>query len=155
MRFKLLAICLILAASSHAQTTSWAAPDSALADFRENYPQEKVYLHTDRDMYGAGETIWGKLWCLLDQAPSYLSRIAYVELTDRNGKVLQKKMYRLDSLSSAAVDIDIPSGLSTGTYSISAYTLWMLNFPAFINQKKYLHTGHQSRRKKMWKPKRP
>ncbi|MDF2382134.1 hypothetical protein JMG10_11690 [Nostoc ellipsosporum NOK] len=135
MRFKLLAICLILAASSHAQTTSWAAPDSALADFRENYPQEKVYLHTDRDMYGAGETIWGKLWCLLDQAPSYLSRIAYVELTDRNGKVLQKKMYRLDSLSSAAVDIDIPSGLSTGTYSISAYTLWMLNFPAFINQK--------------------
>jgi len=135
MRITLLAVCLVIAAASHSQTALWSAPDSALADFRDNYPQEKVYLHTDRDIYGAGETIWGKLWCLLDQSPSFLSRIAYVEMADKNGKVVQKKMYRLDTVASAAVDIDIPSGLATGTYSLSAYTLWMLNFPAFVSHK--------------------
>lgn len=135
MRIVLVALLLVFALTSRGQSDLWSAPDSVLADFRDSYPQEKVYLHTDRDMYGAGETVWGKLWCLLDQAPSYLSRIAYVELTDKNGKVVQKKMYRLDSLASAAVDIDVPSNLTTGTYSLSAYTLWMLNFPAFVSQK--------------------
>jgi hypothetical protein len=44
-------------------------------------------------------------------------------------------MYQLDSLSSTAASFDLPQNLSSGNYSINAYTLWMLNFPEFIYSK--------------------
>src|ERR1044072_7646608 len=82
------------------------SPDSALAKFKNNYPQEKVFLQTDKSYYFPGETIWMKAWCALDGAPSYLSRILYVDLVNTQGEVISKKMYRLDSLGSTPYHID-------------------------------------------------
>lgn len=110
-------------------------PDSALAKFRNNYPQEKVFLQTDKSYYFPGETIWMKAWCALDGAPSYLSRILYVDLVNTQGEVINKKMYRLDSLSSTPANIELPFQLKSGNYTLNAYTLWMLNFPQFVYQK--------------------
>ncbi|HSC40285.1 MAG TPA: MG2 domain-containing protein, partial [Chitinophagaceae bacterium] len=108
------------------------APDSALLKLRSEYPQEKVFLQADRTYYLSGETIWMKAWCTLEGAPSYLSRILYVDLVNGSGEVIAKKMYRLDSMGSTAADIDIPSNAVTGNYTLNAYTLWMLNFPEYI-----------------------
>lgn len=110
-------------------------PDSALSYLRENYPQEKVFLQTDKTQYFTGETIWMKAWCTIDLTPTFLSNILYVDLINSSGKVIQKKMYRLDSLSSTPADIDIPAEAVTGSYTVNAYTLWMLNFPGFISSK--------------------
>lgn len=110
-------------------------PDSALARFKNNYPQEKVFLQTDKSYYFPGESIWMKAWCALDGAPSYLSRILYVDLVNSTGEVISKKMYRLDSLGSTPADIEIPTQIKSGNYTLNAYTLWMLNFPQFIYQK--------------------
>lgn len=131
VRFALLLISYLLYANLQAQTTinNRLTPDSALRKLYAEYPQEKVYLQTNQTYYVSGETIWMKAWCTMEGAPSYLSRILYIALTNENGQVISKKMYRLDSLSSTAAEIDIPSTLSTGNYLLQAYTLWMMNEP--------------------------
>lgn len=111
------------------------SPDSALAKFKNNFPQEKVFLQTNKSYYFPGETIWMKAWCALDGAPSYLSRILYVDLVNTRGEMIAKKMYRLDSLGSTPADIEVPTQIKSGNYTLNAYTLWMLNFPQFIYQK--------------------
>jgi len=50
--------------------------------FTGNHYVEKLYLHTDRDVYLTGETIWFKVNCLDGTClkPSDLSKVVYVEL---------------------------------------------------------------------------
>ena len=129
-----LMLILLPALFASAQNNNQHAPDSAIAFQKNNYPQEKVFLQTDKSWYFPGETIWMKAWCALDGAPSYLSRILYVELVNDKGEVIKKKMYKLDSTSSTPADIDLPEGIKSGNYSINTYTLWMLNFPGFVHQ---------------------
>lgn len=131
----LLATCLLTIFSIHAQQAFKFLPDSALSLFQTNNPQEKVFLQTDKNSYLAGETIWMKAWCTLDDAPTYLSRILYVDVTDFKGNVTLKKMFRLDSLSSSSGYFEIPTEAATGTYSVNAYTMWMKNFPEYIFKK--------------------
>lgn len=115
--------------------------DSALANFRNLYPQEKVFLQTDKEAYVSGETVWMKAWCAVDEAPSYLSRVLYVDLVNKDGRVVLKKMYLLDSVSSAGADFDLPASMPSGTYSLNAYTLWMLNFPDYVFKKNVVIYG--------------
>jgi hypothetical protein len=129
-------ISLLLAVIfASAQHNNQLSPDSAISYLRNNYPQEKVFLQTDKSWYFPGETIWMKAWCTLDGSPTYLSRILYVELVNDQGQVIRKKMHRLDSTSSTPADIDLPADMKSGNYSINAYTLWMLNFPQFTYQR--------------------
>ncbi|MBN8836094.1 MAG: hypothetical protein J0I09_02450 [Sphingobacteriia bacterium] len=109
--------------------------DSALSLYKANFPQEKVLLQIDRNVYTSGETVWLKSWCMLDGQPSYLSSIIYVDLIDEHGTVLSKKMYKTDSLNSSPGNIELPAELKSGPYLVRAYTLWMLNFPEFIAKK--------------------
>ncbi len=108
---------------------------SVLDKFKNDYPQEKVFLQTDKTHYFSGETIWMKAWCMVDGMPTFLSRILYVDLVNSTGQVILKKMYKLDSLSSTAADFDLSSNIKSGNYSVNAYTLWMLNFPSFVFRK--------------------
>ncbi|MES2776747.1 MAG: hypothetical protein V4722_21390 [Bacteroidota bacterium] len=118
------------------QTPATAQPSKEqLEKWSSDNPQEKVFLQTDKDQYFEGETIWMKAWCALDGTPTFLSRILYVDMVNANGDVVLKKMYKLDSLGSAAADFDLAAGIPSGKYSLNAYTLWMLNFPGFIFSK--------------------
>ncbi len=147
----------LLCMSLHAQTTVSAvklSPDSALQKFRNLYPQEKVFAQTDKETYLSGETIWMKIWCTLDGVPTFLSNILYVDLVNAQGKVVAKKMYKLDSLSSTQADMDLPADILSGTYSINAYSLWMLNFPSFIFRKSIFiyGTDYLSKKNTVTKP---
>ncbi|RZM00006.1 MAG: hypothetical protein EOO88_59075, partial [Pedobacter sp.] len=53
-----------------------------LAKLTEKYPQEKVHIHTDKDMYAIGEDIWLKAYVVMPNRniPSPLSRVLYVDL---------------------------------------------------------------------------
>lgn len=139
MKFPItLGAVLALAFQVSAQTSPLSvklSPDSALQQFRTLYPQEKVFVQTDKERYLSGETIWMKAWCTLDGVPTFLSNILYVDLINAEGKVVTKKMYRLDSLSSTPADMELASEMPSGNYVINAYTLWMLNFPSFIFRK--------------------
>ena len=114
------------------------SPDQVLKELQQwhdNHPQEKVFLQSDKEKYLAGTPIWFSVWCALDNMPTFLSKIVYVELVDEGGQVIEKKMFSLNSLASAQGVIDIDNKTKSGNYSLNAYTLWMLNYPTFIFRK--------------------
>lgn len=142
---KTLVVLLLVVISFAASGQPVLPADSALATFRNLYPQEKIFVQTNKSSYAAGETVWMKAWCVLEEAPSFLSRIVYFDLVNASGVVLEKKMYRLDSLSSTGAEFSLPDSLVTGTYAINAYTLWMLNFPSYLFQKNiFIYNGSSS-----------
>jgi len=90
---------------------------------------EKVYLHTDREHYAAGEDIWFKAYLLNAQTNQLFSSSnnLYVELIDTRSAVIDKKLIRLDK-GLGNGDFKLGDSITAGTYRIRAYTNWMLNF---------------------------
>ncbi|MEJ7828417.1 MAG: hypothetical protein WKF91_09485 [Segetibacter sp.] len=107
---------------------------TGLENWSNSNPAEKVFLHTDKSTYLAGENIWYKAYITLDRQPSILSKIVYVDLVDESGKVIEKQMRPITNGTSSG-DIFIPKNLPSGNYSINGYSLWMLNFQPFLFKK--------------------
>ncbi|HMK05626.1 MAG TPA: hypothetical protein VK489_15600, partial [Ferruginibacter sp.] len=120
---------------STAQTSVPEKVVAALDSFSFIRPQEKSYIQTDRNDYLAGESIWLKTYTLLNEKPTILSKVIYVVLTDQAGIVIEKKMWKLQNGTANGV-LDIKQELPSGEYYLRSYTLWMLNFPSFIAEKK-------------------
>jgi hypothetical protein len=108
---------------------------AALDSFSFIQPQEKLYVQTDRDTYLSGDPVWFKALATLQEKPTVLSKILYVELVSEDGKLADKKMLKLIN-GSAHGGIDTKPSYPGGNYLIRAYTLWMLNFPEFVFEKK-------------------
>ena len=108
---------------------------AALDSFSFIRPQEKAYIQTDRNSFAAGETVWFKTYVTLKETPTILSQVAYIELINQEGKLIEKKMLHLME-GMADGSFELKSTLPTGNYYLRSYTLWMLNFPSFINEKK-------------------
>ncbi len=133
-------LCFIILFLCTAVLTSAQSPVpekivAALDSFSFIRPQEKTYIQTDRNDYIAGEAIWFKTYARLDDKPTILSRVIYVELVNALGAVMEKKMYRLKEGMADGV-LDIKRELPSGNYYLRCYTLWMLNFPSFVTEKK-------------------
>lgn len=93
-------------------------------------PQEKVYLHTDRESYIAGENIWMRAYVVdgITHVPSRLSRYVYVTLQNPFlEKVLQVKL-RADNDGAIHGNLELPEDLPKGEYYLSAHTQYMRNF---------------------------
>src|SRR6478609_7731009 len=83
--------------------------------YRDELPQEKVYLHFDRSYYTAGETIWLKAYLTegASHKASELSRTVYVELINVQGRLVsQLKLFTRNG--SAAGTISLSDSLSSG-----------------------------------------
>lgn len=96
---------------------------------KEHDIQEKIYLHTDRANYTAGETIWIKAYTTIEieNHLSQLSKIGYIELIDpQNRVVADRKIALLAGMS--ASDILLADTLTEGTYRLRAYSNWMRNY---------------------------
>ncbi|WP_143309268.1 hypothetical protein [Chitinophaga vietnamensis] len=104
----------------------------ALQVFNTRYPQEKVYLHLDKDYYAGGETIWFKGYVTLQGMPATQATNLYVELLDKNNNIVQKKLFGIASAGAPGF-FELPENQKPGIYQLRAYTAWMLNFdPAFF-----------------------
>jgi hypothetical protein len=100
-----------------------------LESYRQNTPQEKVYLHFDKPYYMAGETMWlkGYLFDGISHRIDSVSRVLYVDLIDETqGKVIANRVLKCEG--SAHGDIALPDSLPEGIYHIRAYTNYMRNF---------------------------
>jgi hypothetical protein len=123
---------LLVAAPAFAQEPSPAAAlGKRLEGYRQHHLQEKLFLHTDKEFYLAGEICWFKVYAVdgSTQAPIDLSKVAYLEWLDNNNKpVLQAKV----GLGTGHGDgsIYLPLTLRSGNYKLRAYTNWMKNFDA-------------------------
>ena len=72
---------------------------AGLDSFTNKFPQEKIYVHTDRYAYKPTETIWFKLYAMTDGLPTYVSKVAYVDLINSAGVVIDKKTVQLIIIS--------------------------------------------------------
>ena len=94
------------------------------------FPQEKIYVHTDKPNYMVGDTIWLRAH-LVDAAthiPSPVSRYVYVELANSSDSVFSRIKIRVnDSIYRGYIPLDylIPQGY----YTLRAYTGFMKNLP--------------------------
>jgi hypothetical protein len=89
---------------------------------------EKMFVHTDRSLYIAGENIWFKAYCLqaATKLPSTISRAAYVEILNLDDQPVVRKVIRLSNGCGQGL-IKLPDNLSSGNYCLRAYTAWMKN----------------------------
>jgi len=122
----LVGLLLLASFSSHAQIEEVL---ERLNLFSLAYPQEKVYLHTDRSTYGTGETIWFQSYTTISPLGTFtdLSNTLYVQLLDPEGKeIVQIKSFLEEGVGHG--HIELPLDLAGGTYQIVAFTNWMQNF---------------------------
>ena len=115
----------------YAQTTL----DTTLEKYSLQFPTEKIHLHTDKETYMPGETIWFKAYLLADDMPTTQSSNLYVDLIDATGKLVEHKtMPILAATADNYFKLDDSS--TQNKYTLKAYTTWMLNFDtAFIYKK--------------------
>ncbi len=92
-------------------------------------PYEEIFIHTDRDVYVAGEEMWFNSYLFDRQTgkPSSRSKVAYFELLNPdNVSVVQKRLLIRDGICPG--NAHLPDTLSSGTYTCRIYTNWMKNF---------------------------
>lgn len=93
-----------------------------------NFPQEKLYVQTDKPYYSAGEEIWFKAYLVNETTLELnaLSQFVYVELINKMDSVLYRVKIKKDSTGFAG-HIKLKPETPSGTYSLRAYTYWMQN----------------------------
>jgi hypothetical protein len=98
---------------------------------------EKVYVHTDRDYYTAGDDIWFKAY-LVDAQTNLLNNSSnnlHVELVSPQGQIFDKEVINLTN-GAGIGDFKLTDSIPAGNYRLRAYTNWQLNFGnAFIFEK--------------------
>lgn len=101
-----------------------------LDSYHRLVPTEKVYLHINKKIFTAGETIWFKAYLVdgIFHKEDKLSGTLYVDLINSVQKhVVSSKMLQVKN-GMAMGDFLIPDSLPTSNYQIRAYTNWMKNF---------------------------
>ena len=107
---------------------------------------ERVYIHTDKDCYIAGETVLLKFYVIhSDFQPSVLSKVGYIEICDTEKPRMQLKV-ALEKGRGAGT-IKIPRDIPSGMYQLSGYTRYMRNEGEIVFFKKQIaivNTGQPS-----------
>ncbi len=114
---------------------TFAQADSSLAllhqfdIYRKQVLQEKLFVHTDKSVYFAGEILWFKIYNVdaFFHMPLDISSVAYVEILDKNNKSLLQAKLALNK-GDGNGSIFLPVNLNSGNYKLRAYTNWMKNF---------------------------
>ncbi|MEM7380703.1 MAG: hypothetical protein AAF361_05835, partial [Bacteroidota bacterium] len=89
---------------------------------------EKVYVHTDKDFYTVGETIWFKGYLVdgITHTQSERSKVLHVELlNDKDSIITERKLY-VQKIGVSG-DIEITNEMLEGVYRLRAYTNFMFN----------------------------
>lgn len=93
------------------------------------YPQEKIYIQTDKSTFVIGDTIWVRAHLvdalLLKQANA--SKYVYLELINPINEVVERVMLRSDSIGSFFGYLQLKEALAEGYYTLRAYTRFMQN----------------------------
>ncbi len=103
--------------------------DKHITEQLMTFPQEKIYIQTDKDGYLSGERIWIRthLQDALTHKPIFLSRYIYVELLSPVDDLIERIKIRPDSTGAYSGHIDLHDDLIEGSYTIRCYTQYMRN----------------------------
>ena len=95
------------------------------------FASESLLIQTDKQLYIAGETIWMKFYAFdtRNQRISDFSKIGYVELKDQQGSIVSQIKVFLNQGHGSGT-IRLPKVLSSGSYTLIAYTQHLRNLGA-------------------------
>jgi hypothetical protein len=107
------------------------------------FPQEKIYVQTDKSIYIAGETLWFKVY-LTDAVvhfPSEYSRFVYVEWINPLGSLINREKIRIAPGQSCG-QIKISEKLPEGNYTLRAYsgTMYGMDEDYLFHKNIYVHS---------------
>lgn len=127
----LLSLIVLIAAAGDIIAQAQADTDlgSLLEDYCASLPYEDMYIHSDREIFVAGEDMWFCSYLFDRHSGKIASKnsIAYFELLNPyNQPVIQKRL--LVSQGICPGNIHLPDTLSSGVYTCRIYTNWMKNF---------------------------
>ena len=109
----------------------------------EVYPQEKIHLHTDRDVYVPGEKIWFKAYIVDALSHQYapVSQYVYVELISPVDTLINRVMI-LQTDGMFYGHLPITDFVPEGNYTLRAYTRYMENLGDDYFFKKNIRIGN-------------
>jgi hypothetical protein len=99
-----------------------------LSDHVSEMAPQKIFLHTDKSNYLAGETIWFKAYLVngITHQPDQSEANIHVEVWDFLGQKVLGLVLKPEN-GSANGEIELDAELPDGNYFILAYTDWMRN----------------------------
>ncbi len=100
--------------------------DSLLNIFKQADPQEKIYIHFDKNYYNPGETIWFKAYIFDGLERAAAPKNFYAELVDEGGSIISRLTAPVGE-SSAAGSFSLAPNFSRSLIYFRAYTTAMLN----------------------------
>ena len=111
-----------------------------------DFVSERIAVHTDRQLYVNGETIWFKVYVLKSgrNALANFSQVAYLELLSAEGAAISRiKVLLEEGMGNGA--IELPRGMKNGIYQLRAYTRGMRNEgdEAFCKQELFILNPEQ------------
>ena len=127
--FYIFLFLILIFSQSFSQTQLLSSLRTNFNNYAEKWAQEKMYVHTNKSFYVAGEIIWLKIYDVDANfhKPIDVSKIAYIEIINKDLKpVLQGKISLKDGKGNGS--FFLPFSLSSGNYKMRAYTNWMKNF---------------------------
>lgn len=103
---------------------------SKYIESQETVPLQKLYLHTDREFYFIGDTLWFSAYLLEGriQAPLAGDFNLYVELINDNGNYVQKKLFAIQKGHSQGYLSICSKDFKEGNYQVRAYTDYLKQF---------------------------
>ena len=122
-----------------------AIPDSLASLFYHQliaFPQEKIYLHTDKPYYLSGEKIWFRAYLTdaVTHVPVLASRYVYIELINPVDSVVTR--VKIGKNEEAYYGhLVIPDDAPQGDYSLRAYTMFMRSQDEHFFFTKSIHIG--------------
>jgi hypothetical protein len=139
LKFSFPIIILFLYSFSTIQSETEKGEVKKLNDFRE-----KVYLHTDKSFYNAGNDLWFKVYLVdaYSNRPEALSNIVHVNLINVSGALVLSRMVKINE-GCGIGDFKLPNNLIIGEYTIRAYTNFMRNFndSCFFRKKIFVNSS--------------
>jgi len=129
LRYLIFCSYFFLAGEIYGQTPENAAWGKNGNDPSGRDVREKLYVHTDKNFYIAGEIVWFKLYCVdaaLNQ-PLGISTVAYVEIVDRNNAAVLQAKIALGKEGGQG-SFYLPISVSSDNYILRAYTSRMKNY---------------------------
>jgi len=124
----ILLVSLFTVSRLHSQELASAEHSTSVKEYFQRTPGEDIYLHIDREKYIAGEDIWFSIYTIDTETGnlSVRSAVAYVELLNPwNIPLIQTRLRLTGGRGNGS--FTLPDSISSGTYTIRAYTNWMKN----------------------------
>lgn len=126
-------VLLTLAGVCRSDAQQTLSVDSVLRIVSDSFPQERLYLHLDKDRYMAGDTLWFKAYFSSGGFPGGFSTGLHLELFNAAGARIVRKYYPVLGGKISLGELELKDSLAQGLYTVRAYTDWMSNFdPAFF-----------------------